>query len=141
MTANVAVIAAHPRRGQHTLNRRCAAHNPGVRRGDGRRCHNAWSATHQPRARHSGVSSGSSPNTRDSRSSVKELKSAGEFAPVWLGNDEAAFATTDALARLWFQLAFGRGWGRRLGWRLLTAADDQDEAPPAGPGQASRTFR
>jgi predicted dinucleotide-binding enzyme len=46
------------------------------------------------------------------------------FRPVWVGDGPAALATTDALARLWFQLAFGLGWGRRLGLRLLTAADD-----------------
>lgn len=46
------------------------------------------------------------------------------FRPVWLGDGPDALATTDALARLWFQLAFARGWGRRLGLRLLTAADD-----------------
>jgi predicted dinucleotide-binding enzyme len=49
------------------------------------------------------------------------------FRAVWIGDGPEALATTDALARLWFQLAFGRGWGRRLGLRLLTAVDD-----PAG---------
>jgi len=49
------------------------------------------------------------------------------FRPVWIGDGPAALATTDALARLWFQLAFGRGWGRRLGLRLLTADDDTDD--------------
>ena len=52
------------------------------------------------------------------------------FRPVWLGDGPEALATTDALARLWFQLAFGRGWGRRLGLRLLTAADDGPDVRP-----------
>jgi predicted dinucleotide-binding enzyme len=53
------------------------------------------------------------------------------FRPVWLGDGPDALATTDALARLWFQLALGRGWGRRLGLRLLTA--DDDEQRPSAP--------
>jgi 8-hydroxy-5-deazaflavin:NADPH oxidoreductase len=53
------------------------------------------------------------------------------FRPVWLGEGPEALASTDALARLWFQLAFSRGWGRRLGLRLLTAADDPDDPRPA----------
>ena len=46
------------------------------------------------------------------------------FRPIWLGDGADAHALTDALARLWFQLAFRQGWGRRLGWRMLTDADD-----------------
>jgi predicted dinucleotide-binding enzyme len=42
------------------------------------------------------------------------------FRAIWLGDDAEAVDLTDALARLWFRLAFAQGWGRRLGWRLLT---------------------
>jgi len=52
------------------------------------------------------------------------------FRPVWLGDGPDALALTDALARLWFQLVFSRGWGRRLGWRLLSA-DDETTVPEA----------
>ena len=38
--------------------------------------------------------------------------------PVRIGGLEAA-DTLDGLARLWFQLAFAQGMGRRLGFRLL----------------------
>jgi predicted dinucleotide-binding enzyme len=58
------------------------------------------------------------------RGTVERLVGDLGFRPVWLGDGEAAFASTDALARLWFQLAFERGWGRRLGFRLLSAEDD-----------------
>ena len=46
------------------------------------------------------------------------------FRAIWLGDGTEAHALTDALARLWFQLAFRQGWGRRLAWRMLTDADD-----------------
>jgi 8-hydroxy-5-deazaflavin:NADPH oxidoreductase len=52
------------------------------------------------------------------------------FRPVWLGEDTEAFAAIDALTRLWFRLAFSRGWGRRLGLRLLTDADDEELKAP-----------
>ena len=55
------------------------------------------------------------------------------FRPVWIGDGPAALATTDALARLWFQLAFGRGWGRRLGLRLLTPDDEPPRQPEENP--------
>jgi predicted dinucleotide-binding enzyme len=58
------------------------------------------------------------------RAVVEQLIADLGFRPVWLGDGPEALASTDALARLWFQLAFTRGWGRRLGLRLLTAADD-----------------
>jgi 8-hydroxy-5-deazaflavin:NADPH oxidoreductase len=58
------------------------------------------------------------------RGTVERLVGDLGFRPVWLGDGEAAFASTDALARVWFQLAFERGWGRRLGFRLLSAEDD-----------------
>lgn len=53
------------------------------------------------------------------------------FGPVHLGDDPAAHDAVDAMARLWFLLAFGRGAGRRLGFRILTSADDGD-APARG---------
>jgi predicted dinucleotide-binding enzyme len=62
------------------------------------------------------------------RESVERLAGDLGFRPVWLGDGEAAFASTDALARMWFQLAFERGWGRRLGFRLLSAEDDVPDA-------------
>jgi len=46
------------------------------------------------------------------------------FRPIWLGEGPDAVAIADALARLWIQLVFTRGWNRRLGLRLLTDADD-----------------
>ena len=46
------------------------------------------------------------------------------FRAIWLGDGPDAHALTDALARLWFQLAFRQGWGRRLAWKMLTEADD-----------------
>jgi 8-hydroxy-5-deazaflavin:NADPH oxidoreductase len=42
------------------------------------------------------------------------------FRPVYAGADPAAFAAVDSLAGLWFALAFGRGYGRRLAFRVLT---------------------
>jgi hypothetical protein len=42
------------------------------------------------------------------------------FRPIWLGEGPDAVAIADALARLWIQLVFTRGWDRRLGLRLLT---------------------
>ena len=69
-----------------------------------------------------------------SRALVESAVAGIGFRPVWVGDGPDALATTDALAGLWFQLAFGRGWGRRLGLRLLTAAD---EAPGAGVSAAS----
>jgi predicted dinucleotide-binding enzyme len=67
------------------------------------------------------------------RAVVEQLIADLGFRPVWLGDGPEALASTDALARLWFQLAFSRGWGRRLGLRLLTAADDPDGPQPATP--------
>ncbi len=49
------------------------------------------------------------------------------FRPIHLGNDERALDAVDGLARLWFLLAFGQGYGRRLGLRFLTADDDRPQ--------------
>lgn len=65
------------------------------------------------------------------RASVHRLVGDLGFRPAWLGAGPDALACTDALARLWFQLAFARGWGRRVGVRLLTAADDDPAAEDA----------
>ncbi len=46
------------------------------------------------------------------------------FRPIALGDDADALAAVDALARLWFLLAFRRRLGRRVGFRILTAQDD-----------------
>jgi predicted dinucleotide-binding enzyme len=48
------------------------------------------------------------------------------FRPVYLGDDQPAVEAIDALAGLWFRLAFTRGYGRRLAWRMLTEADDDE---------------
>ena len=68
-----------------------------------------------------------------SRALVETLVADVGFRPVWIGDGPAALASTDALARLWFQLAFGRGWGRRLGLRLLTADDEPPRQPEENP--------
>jgi 8-hydroxy-5-deazaflavin:NADPH oxidoreductase len=72
------------------------------------------------------------PDTAD-RATVERLAAGLGFRPVWLGDGPDALALTDALARLWFQLAFTRGWGRRLGLRLLSSADDRDLTSPDTP--------
>ncbi len=47
------------------------------------------------------------------------------FRPVYLGEGPGALAAVDAVARLWFLLAFERDWGRRLGFRILSEEDDR----------------
>jgi 8-hydroxy-5-deazaflavin:NADPH oxidoreductase len=42
------------------------------------------------------------------------------FRPVYTGGSPAAFAAVDSVAGLFFALAFGRGLGRRLAFRVLT---------------------
>jgi predicted dinucleotide-binding enzyme len=42
------------------------------------------------------------------------------FRPVYVGAGPAAFAAVDSVAALWFALALGRGYGRRLAFRVLT---------------------
>lgn len=58
------------------------------------------------------------------RATVARLVEDIGFRPVWLGDGPDALAIADSLTRLWFHLAFTQGWGRRLGWRLLTDKDD-----------------
>jgi 8-hydroxy-5-deazaflavin:NADPH oxidoreductase len=62
------------------------------------------------------------------RAELERLISDVGFRPLYLGDGEQAVEAIDALARLWFLLAFTRGHGRRLAWRLLTATLDH----PAG---------
>jgi predicted dinucleotide-binding enzyme len=50
------------------------------------------------------------------------------FRPIDLGTGSAALEAVDGLARLWFLLAFGRGYGRRVGFRILTADDETGAA-------------
>jgi 8-hydroxy-5-deazaflavin:NADPH oxidoreductase len=42
------------------------------------------------------------------------------FRPVYAGAGPAALAAVDSVAGLWFALALGRGYGRRLAFRVLT---------------------
>jgi predicted dinucleotide-binding enzyme len=63
------------------------------------------------------------------REVVAGLIAAVGFRPVWVGEGPQALAAVDSLLGLWFSLAVGRGWGRRLGFRLLTAADDDAGDP------------
>jgi predicted dinucleotide-binding enzyme len=42
------------------------------------------------------------------------------FRPVYAGASPAAFAAVDSVAGLWFALAIGQGYGRRLAFRVLT---------------------
>ncbi len=46
------------------------------------------------------------------------------FRPVYTGDSPAAFAAVDSVGGLWFALAFGRGLGRRLAFRVLTDSGD-----------------
>ena len=46
------------------------------------------------------------------------------FRPIPVGDGADAVAAVDALARLWFLLAFRQGHGRRVGFRILTGQDD-----------------
>ncbi len=57
------------------------------------------------------------------------------FRPVYLGEGPAALAAVDAVARLWFLLAFEQGWGRRLGFRILS---EKDDSPPTNWSEAGR---
>jgi predicted dinucleotide-binding enzyme len=43
--------------------------------------------------------------------------------PVWLGDGTAAADVLDGVARLWFTLAFDRGLGRHVAFRILCDAD------------------
>jgi 8-hydroxy-5-deazaflavin:NADPH oxidoreductase len=50
---------------------------------------------------------------------VEELIAATGLRPVWVGDNDKA-QVVDNFTALWFTLAFERGWGRNLGFKLLT---------------------
>lgn len=52
------------------------------------------------------------------RASVEQLIGAVGLRPVWLGGPEQA-GLVDAVTRLWFTLANGRGMGRHLAFKVL----------------------
>lgn len=52
------------------------------------------------------------------RERTEEVIRAAGLRPVWLGGTEEA-DTLDGLTRIWFTLAFARGRGRRLAFRVL----------------------
>jgi predicted dinucleotide-binding enzyme len=55
----------------------------------------------------------------ESRTVVAELIGATGLRPVWVGDNDKA-QLVDNFVALWFTLAFERGWGRNLGFKLLT---------------------
>jgi predicted dinucleotide-binding enzyme len=55
----------------------------------------------------------------ESQAIVAELIGATGLRPVWVGDNDKA-QLVDNFVALWFTLAFDRGWGRNLGFRLLT---------------------
>lgn len=50
---------------------------------------------------------------------VEELIAATGLRPIWVGDNDKA-QLVDNFVALWFTLAFERGWGRNLGFKLLT---------------------
>jgi predicted dinucleotide-binding enzyme len=54
-----------------------------------------------------------------SRAAVEQLIGDVGFRPIYVGPGADAHAAVDALATLWFALAFGRQHGRRVAVRLL----------------------
>jgi 8-hydroxy-5-deazaflavin:NADPH oxidoreductase len=50
---------------------------------------------------------------------VAELIDATGLRPIWVGDNDKARLVDDFTA-LWFTLAFERGWGRNLGFKLMT---------------------
>jgi 8-hydroxy-5-deazaflavin:NADPH oxidoreductase len=54
-----------------------------------------------------------------SQRTVEELIAATGLRPVWVGDNDKA-QIVDNFTALWFTLAFERGWGRNLGFKLLT---------------------
>ena len=55
----------------------------------------------------------------DARAVVEGLIAATGLRPVRVG-DQDAVAIVDAMTRLWFALAFQQGWGRGVGFKVLT---------------------
>jgi predicted dinucleotide-binding enzyme len=64
----------------------------------------------------------------DARTTVARLIADVGPRPVWLG--EATEDTLDAMTRLWFALAMGRGLGRHLAARVLTGPARTGSPPP-----------
>ena len=50
---------------------------------------------------------------------VEELIGAAGLRPIWVGDNDKA-QIVDNFTALWFTLAFESGWGRNLGFKLLT---------------------
>jgi predicted dinucleotide-binding enzyme len=55
----------------------------------------------------------------EAQRTVEELIGATGLRPVWVGDNDKA-QVVDNFTALWFTLAFERGWGRNLGFKLLT---------------------
>jgi predicted dinucleotide-binding enzyme len=55
----------------------------------------------------------------EAQRTVEELVAATGLRPVWVGDNDKA-QIVDNFTMLWFTLAFERGWGRNLGFKLLT---------------------
>jgi 8-hydroxy-5-deazaflavin:NADPH oxidoreductase len=55
----------------------------------------------------------------EARYTVEELIAATGLRPIWVGDNDKA-QIVDNFVTLWFTLAFERGWGRNLGFKLLT---------------------
>jgi 8-hydroxy-5-deazaflavin:NADPH oxidoreductase len=55
----------------------------------------------------------------EAQHTVEELIAATGLRPVWVGDNDKV-QIVDNFVALWFTLAFERGWGRNLGFKLLT---------------------
>jgi 8-hydroxy-5-deazaflavin:NADPH oxidoreductase len=55
----------------------------------------------------------------EAQHTVEELIAATGLRPIWVGDNDKA-QIVDNFVALWFTLAFDRGWGRNLGFKLLT---------------------
>lgn len=65
----------------------------------------------------------------EARATVHALIADVGFRPVYAGDTDDAHRAVDSLATLWFALAFGRGHGRRVAFRVLGDVDDPPVAP------------
>jgi predicted dinucleotide-binding enzyme len=55
----------------------------------------------------------------DSKDTVEELIRTTDLRPIWVGDNDKA-KVVDDFVTLWFTLAFERGMGRNLGFKILT---------------------
>jgi len=55
----------------------------------------------------------------EAQAAVEELITATGLRPIWVGDNDKA-QIVDNFTALWFTLAFERGLGRNLGFKLLT---------------------